>query len=517
MQKKFDLKNILQILIALALVYCVFLINSKPADLPTADLGRHIMNGKIIIASFLSGDYQVLKAIFHNNLYSYTQPEHGFVNHHWLSGVFYYLVEKYSSLSFLTFLNVLMIALANFFFFRSAQLLSSTSLALFVTTISIPITCIRSEVRPETISYLLLGILVYYLVLFDQKKISFKHLLIAALIIQGFWINFHIFFFLGLFSMFCFGIKYLVEKDSARIKQFLILGLVSTLVSLLNPHGLAGLFYPLNIFDGYGYMTAENQTVFFMQKRSPYALGYYYYEILCLLGLVSSVINRKKLNIALVIIAACFVILGLKTNRAMTLGALALVPLLAYNFSSIFNQLKQNSYKILVLTLVFLSLFIGFYGFGVKKTVLGFKFNPDVNQTAEFFKRNNIQGPIFNNFDIGGYLIYHLFPQRRVFVDNRPEAFSEEFMQDVYLKALKDEVAWLALDKEMEFNVIFFYRHDMTEHGQPFLIRRIDDPRWIPVAVDASNIILLKDNARNQELIKRYQLPQSMFRAVKTS
>ena len=517
MQKKFKTENILQILALLGIVYCIFLMNSKAADLPTADLGRHIMNGKIILGSFFSGNHEVLKAIFHNNLYSYTQPEHGFVNHHWLSGVFYYLVEKYSSLTVLTFLNVLMIALANFFFFRSAQILSNTNLALFITTISLPITCIRSEVRPETISYLLLGILIYSLVLFDQKKISFKYLLIAALIIQLLWINFHIFFFLGLFSMFCFGVKYLIEKDSERIKQFLMLGGACALISLLNPHGFVGLFYPLKIFDGYGYMTAENQSVFFMQKRSPYVLSYYYYELLCILGLLTSFLNRKNLNIALVIITVCFVILGLKTNRAMTLGAFALIPLLAFNLSFYSILAKKHSYKTLVFTLVLLSFFTYFYSTKVGKKVTDFQFNSSVNKTADFFKRNNIQGPIFNNFDIGGYLIYHLFPQRRVFVDNRPEAFSEEFMQDVYLKALKDEATWLALDKEMDFNVIFFYRHDMTEHGQPFLIRRIEDPLWIPVAVDASNIILLKDNARNKELIKRYQLPQSMFRAVKTN
>ena len=42
---------------------------------------------------------------------------------------------------------------------------------------------------------------------------------------------------------------------------------------------------------------------------------------------------------------------------------------------------------------------------------------------AEFFRKEKIQGPIFNNFDVAGYLVYHLYPDHRVFVDNRPEAY----------------------------------------------------------------------------------------------
>lgn len=315
--------------------------------------------------------------------------------------------------------------------------------------------------------------------------------------------------------MFCFGLKYLLAKDQERIKQFLILAAVTLSVSMINPHGFAGLFYPLNIFDGYGYMTAENQSIFFMQKRYPMVLAYYYYELIVLVTLVSSIFTRKKNYFPLVLLASLCLILGLKTNRAMTLGALTAIPLLAYNLSFLTHKLKDFGYKLLFVTLIILSLFIYLYQFQLGKKITSFEFNPQVNQTAVFFKYNNIEGPIFNNFDIGGYLIYHLFPARRVFVDNRPEAYSEEFMQQIYLKALEDEASWQELDQQINFNVIYFYRHDLTEHGQPFLIRRLQDSSWVPVAVDQSNIILLKNNDKNVEIIEKYRLPDSMFRAVK--
>ena len=37
--------------------------------------------------------------------------------------------------------------------------------------------------------------------------------------------------------------------------------------------------------------------------------------------------------------------------------------------------------------------------------------SPYIQESALFFRHNNIEGPIFNNYDIGGYLIFNLFPQ----------------------------------------------------------------------------------------------------------
>jgi len=505
---------ILKLLLALLLTYLVFLINANPADLPTADLGRHIMNGKIICSALATWDTALLHKILYSNFYSYTQPDFVFVNHHWLTGVFYYWIDKNFGLTILTFTNIFFILFANFFFFLSARLLSNTSFALFITMLSLPITCLRSEVRPESISYFFLALIIYLLVLYDKGKISYVRLLILATIVQVIWINFHIFFFLGIFVMFCYGLKYLINQDRERINKFLLLGLIVVSFSLINPHGLTGLLYPLNIFKGYGYATAENQSVIFMQLRNPNALNYYYYEILFFITLLLSFIYRRKLDPALVLIAFSLLILGFKTNRAMTLGAFAIIPFIASAVD--LRQLNKHNLKILFLTLVSSCFLIAFYQFYAKKKVTDFIFDNNVNYSAQFFKRLDIQGPIFNNFDIGGYLIYHLFPNRRVFVDNRPEAYDESFMQGSYLAALKEEDTWQELDKRINFNAIFFYRHDMTEYGQPFLIRRIQDSNWAPVYVDDSNIILLKNNAINNDRIVKSRLPDSMFKVVNT-
>lgn len=515
-EKKLKLETIFQVLAVILLIYTAILINAKAVDLPTADLGRHITNGKIIFHSLLEQNWKTLELVLHTNLYSYTQPEHNFVNHHWLAGLIYYLLESSAGLSFLSFFNVLLVLVSNLLFFRSAQILTNTNIALFITSISLPIACLRSEVRPESFSYLFLGIVLYLLVLHDKGKLSYKVLLPVIVVVQLIWINCHIFFFLGFFLCFCFGLKYLIQKDQEKIKQFLILGASITLVSLLNPHGLVGLLYPLKIFDGYGYMTVENQSVFFLQKREPRSIGYYYYEFIALYSLILALINGKKGNFPLTILGFFFILLGFKVSRAMTLGALFVVPMNAYNLNCIFASLEKHSRKLLIAAMAILGFFAWFYRNQIGKRIDSFKFNPACNMAARVIKDFNINGPIFNNFDIGGYMIYHLYPARRVFVDNRPEAYDEDFLNDIYLKVLKEEASWKALDKKINFNAIVFYRHDLTEHGQPFLIRRIADPLWIPVFVDNENIILVKDQEKNKKIIEEMALPESIFKAVKT-
>jgi len=132
-------------------------------------------------------------------------------------------------------------------------------------------------------------------------------------------------------------------------------------------------------------------------------------------------------------------------------------------------------------------------------------------QAAQFFLKNNLSGPIFNNYDIGGYLIYFLYPKEKVFVDNRPEAYPPDFFTETYVPMQEDNGVWQKMEKKYHFETIFFYRLDLTPWSQTFLVNRIQDKTWAPVWVDGSTIIFVKRDEKNQEIIRRFELPQEMF------
>ena len=56
------------------------------------DLGRHLKNGELLLSS--SAPAGTVSKLLHTNFYSYAVPDFEFVNHHWLTGVIYFLVWK---------------------------------------------------------------------------------------------------------------------------------------------------------------------------------------------------------------------------------------------------------------------------------------------------------------------------------------------------------------------------------------------------------------------------------------
>ena len=94
-------------LISLLLVFYAFFL-WHPVNFVTADLGRHIKNGELILA----GEFDVLN----KNFYSYTEPDHPAINHHWLSGVVFYTVWKLAGFKGLH-LFYIVLSLATFLIF----------------------------------------------------------------------------------------------------------------------------------------------------------------------------------------------------------------------------------------------------------------------------------------------------------------------------------------------------------------------------------------------------------------
>jgi hypothetical protein len=72
-------------------------------------------------------------------------------------------------------------------------------------------------------------------------------------------------------------------------------------------------------------------------------------------------------------------------------------------------------------------------------------------ESADLITRNGLQEPIFSLDSWGGYLIYRLYPQSRVFVDDRHDLYGEEFLKD-YLKAVRLTPDWDTFLSEKRVN-----------------------------------------------------------------
>jgi len=73
---------------------------------------------------------------------------------------------------------------------------------------------------------------------------------------------------------------------------------------------------------------------------------------------------------------------------------------------------------------------------------------------AEFVAAHDIHDHVFSTDRWSGYLIYRLYPQTRLFIDDRHDFYGESFVKD-YLKALGADFGWReVLDKNRITSVL---------------------------------------------------------------
>jgi len=266
----------------------------------------------------------------------------------------------------------------------------------------------------------------------------------------------------------------------------------------------------------------ENQSISFLTNLHINNPNFLWWKIASIIFITSSLFvfwkYRPKFPIALFCIASVFAVLSFLGIRHLTAYGLILIPtFLCYGY--ILYKKPENEKALLTHTissivvsvLIFISIFIQFNTRLPWNTYWGIGLQPNVNVGARFVKTLNISGLIFSNYDIGGYIIFHMYPQEKVFVDNRPEAYPVGFFQQEYIPMQESELVWNTELVKWNFNTIWFYRNDLTPWAQKFLITRIEDPLWAPVFVDDYSIIFLRRVEKNAKVIEQYELPKSMF------
>ncbi|HYV12102.1 MAG TPA: hypothetical protein VE980_14470, partial [Pyrinomonadaceae bacterium] len=49
---------------------------------------------------------------------------------------------------------------------------------------------------------------------------------------------------------------------------------------------------------------------------------------------------------------------------------------------------------------------------------------------VEFLKSQHLPGPIYNRYGWGGYLVYQLYPEYRVYIDGRADVYGDQFFTE---------------------------------------------------------------------------------------
>lgn len=476
--------------IPILLSFSYIILLSRPIDLVTADIGRHIKNGEAIF----NGNFEVLT----ENFYSYSFPNYPTANHHWLAGVVFFLIWKGFGFFGVHLFFILTSLATLLIFFKLSCEKSGAAIASLITILLIPLILERDEIRPEIFSNLFAGIFLLILTKFRGGRLKPKYLLILPAIELA-WVNTHIYFFLGFVVIGTFLAEAIFERSKSMAKTVVSIIMLMIVSVFINPAGIKGVLAPLSIFKNYGYTIVENQNIFFLEKliRNPNFLILKIMFLAFLFLIISRIIqNKKAVSVSDLIFAAGFSFAAFFALRNVTIFALFAFPISSGCVSGLIGG-KPSGIKINIATLAVLTFFITSILSGEYRPIVPYeKFGFGLisnNNAANFINSRDIETPIFNNYDIGGYLIFNLPPDKKVFVDNRPEAYPSDFFQKVYIPMQENKSVWDEQLKTYEFKTIIFSTADYTPWGRKFLDGITKDPDWETAFLDSRVIILTKN------------------------
>lgn len=492
----------------LLLLVFVGVIFFRPITSINDDLGRHILLGNIILST------HVVPA---TNQLSYTFPDFPFVNTTWLYEVFVSIINRYLGLNGLLFVSSMAAVIASSILFRFAYQRFSKISVFTISTIFVLLLSFRTDARPEIFSMLFLSLFTVSLYKYSEKSTRQIFLLIP---LEALWVNMHIYFFAGPLILALFIVGSFNGRFSNKIKQLLVVFAGVAAATLLNPNGIKGALFPFVVLQNYGFPVVENQTIF--------TLFHIYQNPAIFLPLISvvfiillTIAGRQKVTKRDVLLVVCFSTLALINFRNVLLFifttfifSVSQLDIVLNKYKKAIKQFPKSSFKIFyplsiffVLVLISKSFISHGVGLGATEYWRG---------SINFLLENKISGPLYNDFNIGGYLSSRIYPQK-VFVDNRPEAYPKKFFIDLYLPMQKNPELFRRLDKQYKFNAIIVSHYDRTSYKNPLLQFFVESSEFTLVYLDSYAMVLVKNSSENMQFIAKHKICKDSLKFDKTT
>lgn len=509
------MKNTLRFFLVLLFFVLLFSATAITSTDFSQDLGRHLKLGEIILTT---------KHIPQINLFSYTFPKFPFINHHWLSEVIFYWFYQFHPYT-LSMLKICLVLFAFFFTMQSARKKSNIFFAVLSASIFFPLFLDRNDIRPELFGYVFYSILLAFLL--DDHLRKKYNLLIPVILF--FWVNTHISFVFGggLLLLICLdeGIKVVGKKRSSNT---LLMICIAFFTLFINPSGVEGALYPFRIFGNYGYPIVENQNLFFLFDRIFNPLIRYFFMI-SPFGVVTLLFLLLKKRFTELILVGFMFTLSVVQIRHFPFYVITVIPFSSQMFHAVNKYVtirfsESIKYNVGNLFSIFLCIVLGVFSLFFTHSVyfkivdsekrFGFGFDEVEKEATDFILRYRLSKNIFNTFDIGGYLAYRLYPQYKLFIDNRPEAYPSDFIQKVYIPLQEKPEIQEQVFQKYSVRTVIVNHTDQTPWANSFLLRLIHDQKWRLVFVNSRVIVFTRDqitDIRNNDelwknkLVKEYR------------
>ena len=409
------------------------------------DLWWHLRTGQLILQNH---------ALFHTDPYSFTRFGQPWIDHEWLSQVLIFGVYKLAGWGGLivTFGAVIAAAFTMVFFRAPGRPYIAGVITLLGAFASAP----SWGVRPQMLTLLLASLLLLIL----DRSYERPRLLWWIPVWMLLWVNLHAGYALGiaLVALFllgdaldvAFGFGELgLQVQSARTVRFRTLALVIVVcaaVVVLNPYGAAMYAYPLET------LRSQAMQSYIGEWFSPdfHQLKYLPTLAMILATLVLPSLSSRRLRPRELLLLSVATYAALRSVRHIPIYTLIAIPILSAMAQAWLQERadakvdRKQTHMTTAKAIFNAALLAGFLIFLLVR--VGYVTNRQAETEAKefpaaavsFIAAHRPPAPMLNHYNWGGYFIWKLYPDYRVYIDGRADLYGDAFMNNLaavyYLK-----------------------------------------------------------------------------------
>jgi hypothetical protein len=414
------------------------------------DVWWHLRTGQLIIQNH---------KLFHADPYSFTRAGQPWVDHEWLSQILIFGLYKLAGWGGLitAFAAVIACTFLLLFLRSPGRPYVAGALTVWGAIASVP----SWGVRPQMFTLLLACIFLLIL----ERSYQRPKLLWWVLPVMLLWVNLHAGYAVGiaLLGVFLLGdaLDRAFGNDQAaqpaiRFRTLALVFVACIAMVPLNPYGAAMYRYPLQTLH------SRTMLAYIGEWSSPdfHQARYLPLLFMMLATMLLPALSPRRLHARELLLLAVSMYAALRSVRHVPIYVLVAVPLLS---AMVHAQLQEAGMAELlerplpmtrIKLMVNVMLLAGFLVFTASRVRYVIRRQPEAEAkefpkaAVAFLRSTRPPAPMMNHYNWGGYFIWKLYPEYKVYVDGRADVYGDSFMDEfasVYY--VKGESWRIALDK----------------------------------------------------------------------
>ncbi len=451
------------------------------------DVWWHLRTGELILQSH---------HIFRSDPYSFTRSGTPWVDHEWLSQVIIYCIYRVGSWAGLTIVFGIVVAAGLLLAYLRSP--GKPYVAILMTLVGAFASAPSWGVRPQMFTFLLASAFLFLLERSEEKpQILF---LVPPLMLL--WANLHAGYAVGIGLIVLFIVGEALDcifgfaawtVVGTRLKRLTVAAAASIAAVVVNPYGLRLYAYPFETLHSLAMQS------YIGEWFSPdFHDAKYFPLILMILGsLLLPAISSRKVRPRDLLLVLLMTYAALRSVRHIPIYVLVTIPMLSGWLDPVINQAhflpkttdqsRPGRIKavingiVLAVFLIFVAARLGY--------VVGNQQRAEKKEypagAVAFLRTHAASGPMLNHYNWGGYLIWNLYPQYKVFVDGRADVYGDDFM---------NQLASLYYVKGADWQAplhVWGIRTAMLPPDAPLTGALVDIPGWTEVYRDSQAVILV--------------------------